>query len=311
MGSRLVETTSGETLWGFDRPSLFVSAWTTGRSIDRLAVTEAELLGDHRRVQPAGILRSPAYAPGFLGLDKYSRLLQTAELLTRDPSAVLEFAYDWRLSIEHNAMKLFAAATAHLTSWRKHPSGSADAKLVLIAHSMGGLVARFYAQVLGGAQDVRTTITLGTPYYGSPKTAYMMGTGRGAPVPLPHIRMKRLVRTMPGMYDLLPHYRALRRGDKAEMLTPADVAQLGGSSVLAVEATRRHERLLAGERNRSPSVGRGGTTNDAEPFDRARRCQWASTRRTTATPRRGLTAQVTPPSRDWPRTSMGSQLPLS
>jgi triacylglycerol esterase/lipase EstA (alpha/beta hydrolase family) len=40
-------------------------------------------------------------------------------------------------------------------------------RIDLIAHSMGGLVARFYAQHLGGARRADRLVTLGTPHRGS------------------------------------------------------------------------------------------------------------------------------------------------
>ncbi len=40
-------------------------------------------------------------------------------------------------------------------------------RIDVIAHSMGGLVARFYAEHLGGARRVDRLITLGTPHRGS------------------------------------------------------------------------------------------------------------------------------------------------
>lgn len=40
-------------------------------------------------------------------------------------------------------------------------------RIDLIAHSLGGLVARFYLQQLGGARRVDRLITLGTPHHGS------------------------------------------------------------------------------------------------------------------------------------------------
>lgn len=40
-------------------------------------------------------------------------------------------------------------------------------RIDLVAHSMGGLVARFYLQQLGGARRVNRLITLGTPHLGT------------------------------------------------------------------------------------------------------------------------------------------------
>jgi hypothetical protein len=43
----------------------------------------------------------------------------------------------------------------------------AGGRIDLIAHSMGGLVSRFYLQQLGGARRVDRLITLATPHHGS------------------------------------------------------------------------------------------------------------------------------------------------
>lgn len=41
-------------------------------------------------------------------------------------------------------------------------------RLSIIAHSMGGLVSRYYIQKLGGGARVKTLITLGSPHHGTP-----------------------------------------------------------------------------------------------------------------------------------------------
>lgn len=41
-------------------------------------------------------------------------------------------------------------------------------RLSIIAHSMGGLVSRYYIQMLGGEERVKTLITLGSPHHGTP-----------------------------------------------------------------------------------------------------------------------------------------------
>lgn len=41
-------------------------------------------------------------------------------------------------------------------------------KIDIVAHSMGGLVARYYVKRLGGERYVRSLITLGTPHHGTP-----------------------------------------------------------------------------------------------------------------------------------------------
>ena len=45
----------------------------------------------------------------------------------------------------------------------------------LVGHSLGGLVARYYVQRLGGDARVHTLVTLGTPHHGT-MTAYLLPT---------------------------------------------------------------------------------------------------------------------------------------
>jgi triacylglycerol esterase/lipase EstA (alpha/beta hydrolase family) len=67
------------------------------------------------------------------------------------------FAYRSRGSIEGLALRLKRFLDGHVRGGR----------ISLIAHSMGGLVARFYLQQLGGARRVDQLITLATPHHGS------------------------------------------------------------------------------------------------------------------------------------------------
>lgn len=246
MGSRLVETESGDTLWGLNQAGWWVRAWTTGNTLRRLEVTDDERIGTVGRIRAVGILRFPAFAPILQGFEPYTHLVASIGRVVAHRDAIREFPYDWRLSIEHNAGELVKVGARHLAQWRAHPQGSADAKLVLVAHSMGGLIARYYTHVLGAGDDVRTTVTLGTPYYGSVKAVHILASGRGAPLPLPYRRLRRLSATMPGLHDLLPFYRCLDEGATARRLTPADVEGLGGDRYLAAESISRHERLLSG-----------------------------------------------------------------
>ena len=246
MGSTLVDTESGETLWGLNKAGWWVHAWTTGSSLARLTVTEDERAGTVGRIRAVGLLRFPAFAPILQGFEPYTDLVAGITRVVADREAVCEFPYDWRLSIEHNAGELAKVAAEHLRGWRTHPQGSADAKVVLVAHSMGGLIARYFTHVLGDAGDVRTTVTLGAPYYGAVKAAHILASGRGTPLPLPHRRLRRLCATMPGLHDLLPFYRCLDEETTARRLTAADVAGLGGDLDLATKSIARHEQLMSG-----------------------------------------------------------------
>ncbi|MGW0709815.1 lipase/acyltransferase domain-containing protein [Streptomyces sp. NPDC002643] len=232
MGSELRDTRSGELLWGLSDPRWYLSAWTTGSMLDRLALTDDERAGRTGRIEPVGLLRAPAFAPVLRGAEPYSTLLAKLRAAVDDPRAVTGFPYDWRLPVRHNAARLADAADRHLTEWRR-VGGHPDAKLVIIAHSMGGLVARHFAEHLGGAAHLRTLLTLGTPFFGAVAAARILNLGKGTPVPLPARRLRRLVRTMPGLYDLLPTYRCVLDASGPRPLTAADIDAVGGDAELA------------------------------------------------------------------------------
>lgn len=248
MGSELVEQTSGETLWGLRDPRWYVSAWTSGRSLQALRLTEAERAGQYGRVKPTRLLKFPAFTPLLQGFEPYTTLIRGIRSVVLHEDAVAEFPYDWRLPVVHNAALLADTARRHLDAWRTHhvqraarraDTDDQDARLLIVAHSMGGMLARQLTAIPGGTDGVRATITLGTPFYGAVKAALMMNSGRGGPVPLPYRRLQKLAVTLPGVYDLLPTYRCVDDGSSARALTINDVVGLGGDTDLARAAAQR------------------------------------------------------------------------
>ena len=254
MGSELVETATGRVLWGLSDPRWYAEAWTTGATLTALQLTEDERAGRLGRIAATQLLRAPAFAPVLRGTEPYNGLLTSLGHAVAHPDALLQFPYDWRLSVAHNAGLLADAAEAHLTRWRQHPQGNRDAQLVLVAHSMGGLMARYFTGVLGDGGAVRMTVTLGTPFLGSVKAAYILSTGWGTPILLPRHHLRTMARTLPGLYDLLPWYRCVDEGDTARALVPADVASLGADVELAEEAQRRHAALATVDSSRLRTV---------------------------------------------------------
>jgi pimeloyl-ACP methyl ester carboxylesterase len=235
MGSELVERDTGLQLWGLTDPGWYLSAWTGGEALRKLAVTEEELSGRTDRVVATGLLKfAPAVAPMLRGVEPYTRLVQAVTSVTVHPDAVLEFPYDWRLPVAYNATLLAEAAERHLTAWRAHPAGSAAARLVFVAHSMGGLVAHCLASRLA-SEDFRALIALGTPFRGAATAASILAQGRFG---LPRRRLRRLAATLPGVYDLLPTHPCVEDGQKFRRLDASDVERLGGDRVLAEQALR-------------------------------------------------------------------------
>ncbi|WP_199191648.1 esterase/lipase family protein [Amycolatopsis sp. CA-126428] len=245
MGSELVDAETGVVLWGLRRLGWYVRAWSSGDGLAPLRVTPDELEGRTGRVKATGLLRFPAFAPWLAGFEPYTSLVNAIRKTVADPSAVLEFAYDWRLPVAHNAKLLAGAAVAHLVAWQTR-SGRTDARLVLVAHSMGGLLCQEMAGISGAIDEVRTVVTLGTPFDGAAKAAVILGAGRGGP--LPRRRLRELATGLPGVHDLLPTYRCVDEGDSVRRLTPADVGRLGGSAELARAAFERRPAPLPGHR---------------------------------------------------------------
>ncbi|MFJ9041439.1 esterase/lipase family protein [Streptomyces sp. NPDC102406] len=254
MGSELRSTATGDVLWGLSGARWLLRAWTRRDGLAALHLTEDELAGKTGRVRATQLLRHGTWTPYLRGQEPYTDLIDTVRDYVADPAAVLPFPYDWRLPVATNGRLLAARAREHLTAWRAHPAHRAavehradrrPARLVFIAHSMGGLVTR---SALDGthsddlAADTRTVITLGTPFYGSVKATVILNSGRGAPVPLPHARLRALCATMPGLHDLLPLYRCLRTEDDVRRLDVSDIAALGGHPELARDSLAFHAR---------------------------------------------------------------------
>jgi pimeloyl-ACP methyl ester carboxylesterase len=240
MGSALRERDTGQMCWGLDRLGWYARAWT--RDMSALHVTDDERAGRTGRIEACGLLRTPALIPGLGGIEPYTYLARKISQSVVHGDAVLEFAYDWRLPVRHNADLLAIAADEHLTKWRRT---CAEARLVLVAHSMGGLVARALTLIGGAIDELRAVVTLGTPYRGSPLAALLLATGRGSPIPLPRRQVRDLAAAMPGLHDLLPSYRCVDTGTDGLRLTPADVQALGGDADLAADAARLHALLDA------------------------------------------------------------------
>ena len=229
------------------------SMWLDPHRSGKLALTLAERDGDYTRVKAGGLLRRSAFAPFLRGIEPYGRLVRAITAKVADSAAVLEFSYDWRLSVTHNATLLRTAAATHLDTWRRHQRyqdmlrrlpDTRPAQLVLVAHSMGGLLVR----ALEPGLDIRATVTLGTPFDGAAEAALILNTGRGAPVPLPRIAMRELATTLPGLHDLLPVYRCIDDLDNdtdPRRLTPADVEAIGGDRHLAESGFAMHRQTAS------------------------------------------------------------------
>ncbi|MEV2193593.1 hypothetical protein AB0I02_21780 [Streptomyces phaeochromogenes] len=252
MGSELYDTVAQKTVWGLSGVSWLLKAWTRPKGLEPLRLTPEELEGKTSRIKATQLMRHSSWTPYLQGFEPYTNLINTVHGCVAHSAAVLEFAYDWRLPVTVNGHLLAEAARRHLTAWRQHPAHDAarrnrvderPARLVFVAHSMGGLVTRAALDATHDsdlADDTRAVLTLGTPFYGAVKATAILNTGRGGPVPLPHRQLQSISATMPGLHDLLPQYTCLIDGNNIRHLTPNDVASIGGNAELAQAAADFH-----------------------------------------------------------------------
>lgn len=99
---------------------------------------------------------------------------QTLAYLNRIlPGRVYAYPYDWRKSPLRAVPDLNAEVD-------KVISASGASRVVLMAHSMGGLVTQAYISNPEYAKKVIRAITLGTPYWGAPKSHTALLSGKSA-----------------------------------------------------------------------------------------------------------------------------------
>ena len=105
--------------------------------------------------------------------------------------------YDWRMSLMDSVEKLD-------TFINDKAQGK---KVFLVAHSMGGLLARAYVADKGRAAKIAGVVTVGTPYLGAPLMAKVMASGKPGThgdFLLNSSQIKGIIHNSPGIQELLP-----------------------------------------------------------------------------------------------------------
>ncbi|MEZ4638016.1 MAG: hypothetical protein R2856_24155, partial [Caldilineaceae bacterium] len=93
------------------------------------------------------------------------------------------FPYDWR---QHNATNAEKLNELIACVRRLYPGVDVD----ILAHSMGGLVARRYILDAADEHHVNRLITIGSPFLGAPKAIYVLESGKFLPAQF-HIMARR------------------------------------------------------------------------------------------------------------------------
>ncbi len=244
LGSKLIDQPSGRIVWGAfadgyanpNRPDgarLLALPMAEGKTLAELTdqtVPDGAL--DRLKVSLLGLpVQLNAYAQilGTLGVGGY-RDLQLAEAGAVDYGpghfTCFQFSYDWRHDNAENARLLheyIEEKRAYVQAEYKRRFGieDYDVRFDIVAHSMGGLVSRYYLRYGGeadtsgdqppeitwaGAKRVRRLVLVGTPNAGSAKSLEQLVNGAHFAPTLPSYE-PALLGTMPSIYQLLPRGR--------------------------------------------------------------------------------------------------------
>jgi hypothetical protein len=131
---------------------------------------------------------------------------------------VVLFPYDFRLSVAEAAHRLAADAHDRLGDYSAQERVG---RVVVVAHSMGGLVARYWLGPLEGWRVCRSLVTLGTPHRGAPMALGWMVNG--IPLRAGIGGQKGALTRWPSIAELLPQYQAVWDDPAQSPLYPRDL----------------------------------------------------------------------------------------
>ena len=249
----------GKDLWAISGQAVWQVFTDSEQTFQNLKLvqddSEAESLGDG--VQATALIQDTHLIPGFWKIDGYTK---TARLITDNFDVIpgniyndsddraanfYQFPYDWRRDNRANARILKKLIDKRLKPWREK-SGAPDAKVILMAHSMGGLVSRYYLEVLEGWQESKALFTFGTPYRGSLKVVNFLANGYKKLF----LDLTEVMRSLTSIYQLLPIYQAININGEYHRVAEVDnlpnIDKLKAQDALAfhreIEAAVEHHR---------------------------------------------------------------------
>ncbi|MDQ4081776.1 MAG: hypothetical protein M3123_02650 [Actinomycetota bacterium] len=214
MGSVLQK--DGKDVWNVSGGSALGALLSLGGAVKDLALeddpADVDDLGDG--VRATDVMRDVHLFPGLWKIDGYTKCFRhVTDTFDVEPGRnFFEFAYDWRRDNRVAARRLARESRDWLEWWRRD-SGAADAKLILVGHSMGGLVSRYFLECLDGWRDTRALVTFGTPYRGSLNALATLVNGFRKKIGLVGVDLSPLVRSLTSIHQLLPIYPCYDGGD--------------------------------------------------------------------------------------------------
>ena len=234
---------NGKDVWVLTGQALSRFLRTRGRELRELRIASsddftADDLDDG--IRATTLMPDAHIVPGLWKVDGYGTLAKflRQEFEFAQGKNYFELPYDWRRDNRVAARKLEYLIAEKLPEWREF-SGNHHAKVILVAHSMGGLISRYYLEIAEGWKNCRALITFGTPYRGSVKSLNFLANGHS----VAGVNLTEVLRTCTSVYQLLPTY-AVVQVDSGETVHVKDLMDLSWlDPVRAAEAQAFHQKI--------------------------------------------------------------------
>jgi len=240
----------GHDVWALSGGAAWGALRSVGRSLGSLTLgdddPDLDDLGDG--VKATRLVADAHLVPGLVKIDGYSTLSRlvtdTFRVVRGDvaggpPGNFYEFPYDWRRDNRVAARQLKTLVDRVLPQWRRD-TGAEHAKVILLAHSMGGLVARHYLEVLEGWSVCRALVSFGTPYRGSLNAVGFLANGYKKAF----LDLSEMMRSFTSVHQLLPVYPAVWSDVDGAFRRVAELAGLRGiDQARAADALAFHRTI--------------------------------------------------------------------